>query len=87
MANHLSPSEIKTKYSGLGKVRVEVWSYVFDHYQDDDEVDPGFPGADLEAVPEKALKGQALSICTRCVRKTYSCVHADRSKSWAASAK
>jgi hypothetical protein len=77
VANHLSPGEMKTKYSGLGKIRVEAWSYKFDHDYDDEESSSGVRDTGLGIVPEKALKGQALSLSTRSIPTSQTSAHAD----------
>jgi hypothetical protein len=62
-ANHMNTEDMKTKYSNLGLITVHARPYKMDH--DREAFDRAEKLQDLGVVPEKALKGQALSLSTR----------------------
>jgi hypothetical protein len=59
---------MKTKYSKLGLITVHALRYKSGDSRPTDPFDRGNEVRDLGVVPEKALKGQALSLSTRFVR-------------------
>ena len=57
----LTPEEVKQKYEGLGNISVEIWRKKLLEKNNDL---PAVTHASLGVVPEKALKGQAMSLST-----------------------
>ena len=57
----LTPEEVKQKYEGLGSISIDIWrKKLLEEKYDLPEI----THASLGVVPEKALKGQAMSIST-----------------------
>ena len=67
---------MKRKYSNLGLISVHALRYKADYVRPTEPSERDDELRELGVVPEKALKGQALSLSTRFVPKPYSC-HAD----------
>jgi hypothetical protein len=62
---------MKAKYSSLGLIRVEIWRYKREYVKSVEESATSFSGEKLGTVPEKALKGKAISLSARFVKLTH----------------
>ena len=58
---------MNAKYSSLGLIRVEFWRYEIEYTKSLEESARMIQNPRLGTVPEKALKGKALSLSTRFV--------------------
>ncbi|ERF76048.1 hypothetical protein EPUS_01381 [Endocarpon pusillum Z07020] len=60
--NHFTPKEMNAKYSSLGLIRVEFWRFDTEYTKSLEESARTIQNPQLGTVPEKALKGKALSL-------------------------
>lgn len=57
--------DMRTKFKALGMISVQVWRKKIVGYQDSHSHDATLNNGITDSVPEKALKGRALSLATR----------------------
>jgi hypothetical protein len=67
---HVAPEEMRAIYSSLGLIRMEVWRYKEDRWESSGKTPKLAQVPDYGTVPEKALKGKALSLSTTFVTKS-----------------
>jgi hypothetical protein len=62
---------MKAKYSSLGLIRVEIWRYRREYVKSVEESAIDSSREKLGTVPEKALKGKAISLSARFVKLAH----------------